>query len=163
MIGCSVSPAARSCPTRSPTAPPSSAYAGSERALKPADSSAAIPFQAVRFEARQSDLNTRQTSDVLVIGGGLAGIVTALECLRGGLKVTLIDRDTAARFGGLALWAFGGMCLVGTPQQARAKIPDSPARALEDWLRFGQVDADDRWSRAWARHYVERSRPDVHD
>ncbi len=117
----------------------------------------------MRFEARQSDLNTRQTSDVLVIGGGLAGIVTALECLRGGLKVTLIDRDTAARFGGLALWAFGGMCLVGTPQQARAKIPDSPARALEDWLRFGQVNADDRWSRAWARHYVERSRPDVHD
>ena len=31
-------------------------------------------------------------SDVLVVGGGLAGIVTALECLRGGLRVTLHQR-----------------------------------------------------------------------
>ncbi|NBB93526.1 MAG: FAD-dependent oxidoreductase, partial [Gammaproteobacteria bacterium] len=74
--------------------------------------------------------------DVLVIGGGLAGIVTALECLRAGRSVTLVDRDTPERFGGLALWAFGGMALVGTPQQAKAKIPDHPERALRDWLRF---------------------------
>ena len=36
-------------------------------------------------------------SDVLVVGGGLAGIVTALECLRAGLHVTVVDRDTWAR------------------------------------------------------------------
>ena len=65
-------------------------------------------------------------SDVLVIGGGLAGIVTALECLRAGRRVILVDRDTPERFGGLALWAFGGMALVGTPLQARMKIPDTP-------------------------------------
>ena len=58
-------------------------------------------------------------SDVLVIGGGLAGIVTALECLRAGRDVILVDRDTPERLGGLALWAFGGMALVGTPLQAR--------------------------------------------
>lgn len=33
-------------------------------------------------------------SDVLIAGGGLAGIVTALEALRGGKTVTLVDRDT---------------------------------------------------------------------
>jgi uncharacterized protein len=103
------------------------------------------------------------TSDVLVVGGGLAGIVTALECLRGGQSVTLVDRDTPERFGGLALWAFGGMALIGTPQQAKAKIPDSPERALADWLRFGEVDPGDRWSMAWAERYVERSRADVYD
>lgn len=102
-------------------------------------------------------------SDVLVIGGGLAGIVTALECLRGGRRVTLVDRDTPERFGGLALWAFGGMALVGTPLQARKKIPDTPERALVDWLRFGELDPDDTWPMAWARRYVERSRADVHD
>jgi predicted oxidoreductase len=101
--------------------------------------------------------------DVLVVGGGLAGIVTALEALRAGQSVTLVDRDTPERFGGLALWAFGGMALVGTPLQARMKIPDSPERALADWLRFGEVDPEDRWSLAWARRYVERSRPEVHD
>jgi predicted oxidoreductase len=31
--------------------------------------------------------------------------------------VALVDRDTPERLGGLALWAFGGMALVGTPLQ----------------------------------------------
>lgn len=101
--------------------------------------------------------------DVLVVGGGLAGMVVALEALRGGLSVTLVDRDAPERFGGLARWAFGGMALVGTPLQARMRIPDGPEIALRDWLRFGEVDPQDRWSNAWARHYVERSRPEVHD
>jgi uncharacterized protein len=101
--------------------------------------------------------------DVLVVGGGLAGLVTALEALRAGLSVTVVDRDTPTRFGGLARWAFGGMALVGTPLQARMKIRDTPEIALADWLRFGRVDPADHWSNAWARHYVERSRAEVHD
>ncbi|MBZ0088119.1 MAG: FAD-dependent oxidoreductase [Thermomonas sp.] len=102
-------------------------------------------------------------SDVLVIGGGLAGIVAALECLRAGNRVALVDRDTRERFGGLALWAFGGMTLVGTPLQERAGIPDSAERALRDWVRFGELDPNDTWPYLWAQHYVERSRNDVHD
>ena len=110
-----------------------------------------------------SAMSSTIVSDVLVAGGGLAGIVTALECLRAGQSVTLVDRDSPERFGGLALWAFGGMALVGTPQQAKAKIPDTPERALRDWLRFGEVDPNDCWSVAWAERYVERSRADVYD
>ena len=106
---------------------------------------------------------TTLQADVAIIGGGLAGIVTALEALRGGQRVVLVDRDTPERFGGLALWAFGGMALVGTPLQARKKIADSPERALADWMRFGELDPQDAHAVAWARHYVERSRPDVHD
>ena len=106
---------------------------------------------------------TALQSDVLVIGGGLAGIVTALEALRAGQRVTLVDRDTPERFGGLALWAFGGMALVGTPLQASKKIIDSPEIALRDWMRFGEMDPDDRFPMQWARHYVEQSRPQVHD
>ena len=102
-------------------------------------------------------------AEVLVIGGGLAGIVTALALLRAGKRVTLVDRDTPERFGGLALWAFGGMALVGTPLQAKMKIPDTPERALADWLRFGELAGDDRWPQAWARHYVEHSRVGVYD
>ncbi len=101
--------------------------------------------------------------DALVVGGGLAGIVTALELLRAGRRVTLVDRDTPERFGGLALWAFGGMAMVGTPLQAAMKIADSPERALRDWLRFGEVDPEDHHSRAWARYYVEHSCSEVHD
>ena len=102
-------------------------------------------------------------TDAVVVGGGLAGIVAALELLRAGQRVVLVDRDTQERFGGLALWAFGGMALVGTPLQARRKIADSPERAFVDWMRFGELDPQDTHAVAWARHYAERSRPDVHD
>ena len=74
-------------------------------------------------------------ADTVVVGGGLAGIVTALELLRAGQRVVLIDRDTPKRLGGLALWAFGGMALVGTPLQQAMGIPDTPERALLDWMQ----------------------------
>lgn len=101
--------------------------------------------------------------DVLVVGGGLAGVVTALQLLRAGRRVALVDRDTPERFGGLALWAFGGMALVGTPLQAKARIKDSPELALADWQRFGELDPTDTWPQQWARYYVEHSRAQVYD
>lgn len=104
-----------------------------------------------------------QKSDVLIVGGGLAGIVTALECLRAGKTVTLLDRDTPERLGGLALWAFGGMALVDTPLQRRKKIQDSPERALADWIRFGELGENDVLPRQWAKYYVEHSREQVYD
>ena len=102
-------------------------------------------------------------SDILVAGGGLAGLVTALEALRAGKTVTVVDRDTPDRLGGLALWAFGGMALVGTPLQASMKIPDTPDVALRDWMRFGELDTQDEWPLQWARYYVEHSRAEVYD
>ena len=104
-----------------------------------------------------------QPHDVVVVGGGLAGIVTALECLRAGRSVALVDRDTPERLGGLALWAFGGMALVGTPLQARMKIPDTPEIALRDWLRFAELGEDDVLPRQWAEYYVQHSRSEVYD
>ena len=102
-------------------------------------------------------------TDAVVVGGGLAGIVTALELLRAGQRIVLIDRDSPERLGGLALWAFGGMALVGTPLQAAMGIADTPERALRDWLRFGELDPRDEWPLQWARYYVEHSRSEVYD
>ncbi len=103
------------------------------------------------------------SSDVLVVGGGIAGIVTAVETLRAGKTVTIVDRDTPKRLGGLARWAFGGMALIGTPLQKSMGIPDSPERALRDWIRFGELDESDVHSLAWAKYYVENSRTEVYD
>ncbi|HET8848813.1 MAG TPA: FAD-binding protein [Marinobacter sp.] len=103
------------------------------------------------------------TSDILIAGGGLAGIVTALEAVRAGRRVAIVDRDTPERFGGLAMWAFGGMALIDTPLQRRMKIADSPALALADWLRFGELDPNDEWPLQWAKYYVESVRTEVHD
>ena len=99
----------------------------------------------------------------LVIGGGIAGIVTALELLDGGQSVILLDSDERERFGGLALWAFGGMALIDTPEQRHMGVKDSPALALQDWIRFGELDADEQWPLAWAQCYVEESRTLVYD
>lgn len=101
--------------------------------------------------------------DVIIAGGGLAGMVAALELLRAGKRVALVDRDTPQRLGGLALWAFGGMALVGTPLQSKARIKDTPELALADWIRFGELDPADTWPLAWAQHYVAQSRPGVYD
>ncbi|WP_417514708.1 FAD-dependent oxidoreductase [Marinobacter sp.] len=103
------------------------------------------------------------TSDTLVIGGGIAGIVTALELLRAGKTVTLVDKDTPDRLGGLALWAFGGMALVGTPLQRKMGISDNPERALKDWISFGELDTRDEHSLAWARYYVKNCCNEVYD
>ena len=102
-------------------------------------------------------------SDVLIVGGGLAGLVTAIELLRAGKSVTVVDRDTPERLGGLALWAFGGMALVDTPLQQRMKLKDSPELALADWIRFGELGEDDLWPRQWASFYVQHSRTQVYD
>jgi predicted oxidoreductase len=99
----------------------------------------------------------RYRGQAVVIGGGVAGIVVALELLDGGHSVCLVDRDGPDRFGGLARWAFGGMALVGTSEQKRLKIADSPQLMLEDWIRFGELESADAWPRAWAKCYAEES------
>jgi len=106
---------------------------------------------------------TKYQSDVVIIGGGIAGIVTALECLDGGKSVTIIDRDTEENFGGLAKESFGGMFFVDTPAQRKANIEDSPERAFDDWCNFGELSEVDGLAYDWGKRYVERTTPDVHD
>ena len=102
------------------------------------------------------------SGETLIIGAGIAGLVAALELVRGGRQVVLVDRDTPERIGGLARWAFGGMALVGTPLQARLRIGDTPQIALADWMRFGELDSDDYWPRQWAEYYVHHSNHEVY-
>ena len=101
-------------------------------------------------------------SDVLVIGGGIAGIATALDLLDGNKSVLLLDRDEDGAFGGLARESFGGMFFVDSPEQRRQGIPDSCELAWRDWCAFAEFGPDDAWPKAWARAYVERCTRDVH-
>ena len=100
-------------------------------------------------------------ADIVVVGAGIAGLVTALELLNHGRDVVLLDRCHPHELGGLAREAFGGMFMVDSPEQRRSRVPDSVALALDDWLRIADFDEGDEWPRRWAERYVERSRDDV--
>jgi predicted oxidoreductase len=100
-------------------------------------------------------------ADVVVIGAGIAGLVTTLELLEHGRDVVLIDRCRPEEVGGLAREAFGGMFMADTPEQRRSGIPDSVELALEDWMRVADFDPGDEWPRRWAEQYVSRARDDV--
>lgn len=102
------------------------------------------------------------TCDTLICGGGIAGLVTALELLQCGQHVYLIDRDTPERLGGLARWAFGGMALSATNEQKRMRIPDDAALLLKDWHSFADFGEDDHWPKQWAQEYAEHNHSQVY-
>lgn len=104
-------------------------------------------------------------ADVVIVGGGIAGIVCALQLLDAGKHVVLLDRDSPENFGGLAKESFGGILIVGTPEQRRHGIRDTPELALQDWLAFGGFGVDpvaEHWPRRWAEAYVHDSREHIH-
>jgi predicted oxidoreductase len=102
-------------------------------------------------------------AEVVVIGGGLAGMVTALELLDAGKRVVMLEAATRDRFGGLALWSFGGMFFVDSPEQRKNGIKDSVDLAMSDWVRYGELDPDDIWPYRWAEAYVNRCTEEVRD
>ncbi|MGB5696574.1 MAG: FAD-binding dehydrogenase [Polyangiales bacterium] len=104
---------------------------------------------------------TAYEAEVVVIGGGLAGMVTALELLDAGKRVVLLDAASRDRFGGLARWSFGGMFFVDSPEQRRNGIEDSVDLAMRDWVRYGELDPDDVWPYRWAEAYVNRCTEEV--
>ncbi|GAA4488819.1 FAD-binding dehydrogenase [Actinoallomurus oryzae] len=97
-------------------------------------------------------------ADVIVVGGGLAGLVAAHELTSRGRKVALVDQENAANLGGQAYWSFGGLFLVDSPEQRRLRIKDSFDLAWNDWqgsAQFDRLDDEDSWAVRWARAYVE--------
>ncbi|MBE7410581.1 MAG: FAD-binding dehydrogenase [Leptospiraceae bacterium] len=103
-------------------------------------------------------------ADVVIVGGGLAGIVAALDLLDNEKKVILIDRDKKENFGGLAKLSFGGVFMVNTPNQRRLGIKDSIELALSDWnscANFGNTKDYDL-PKKWAELYVNQSQEDIY-
>lgn len=102
------------------------------------------------------------TTDVIVVGGGLAGLVAAAELADRGKKVTIIDQEPEAFLGGQAFWSLGGLLLVDTPEQRRMGVRDSHELALQDWMGSAQFDREeDHWPRKWAEAYVDFAAGDM--
>ena len=72
----------------------------------------------------------RLDADVIVVGGGLAGLVATAELADAGRRVILVDQEPEASLGGQAFWSFGGLFLVDSPEQRRLGIHDSRRAGL---------------------------------
>src|SRR3984893_10811672 len=95
-------------------------------------------------------------ADVIIVGGGLAGLAAAAELADAKRHVILIDQEPEGSLGGQAFWSFGGLMLIDSPEQRRLGIRDSRELALQDWHGSAAFDrAEDRWPRQWAEAYVD--------
>jgi predicted oxidoreductase len=100
-------------------------------------------------------------ADVIIVGGGLAGLVASNELVRAGKRVAIVDQENPANLGGQAFWSFGGLFMVDTPMQRRFGVRDSFDLAWQDWQGSAGWDRltghlpDDEWAQKWGRAYVE--------
>jgi len=94
--------------------------------------------------------------DAIVVGAGLSGLVAAAELLDAGRRVTIVEQEPSASFGGQAWWSFGGLFLIDSPEQRRMGVHDSLALARDDWFGSAGFDrAEDHWPRQWAEAYLQ--------
>jgi predicted oxidoreductase len=95
-------------------------------------------------------------ADAIVVGGGLAGLVATAELASVGKRVLLLEQEPEASLGGQAFWSLGGLFMVDSPEQRRARIRDSFELAWSDWLGSAQFDRpEDDHPLQFARAYVE--------
>ncbi|WP_460801819.1 FAD-binding dehydrogenase [Microbacterium sp. GXF6406] len=96
------------------------------------------------------------STDVLVIGWGLSGLVAATEAVAAGRRVVIVDQEPRSNLGGQAWWSFGGLFLIDSPEQRRMGVHDSLELAQDDWFGNAAFDRDeDHWPREWAGAYLD--------
>lgn len=105
----------------------------------------------------------QQQTEILIIGGGIAGIIAAYELIEAGHQVLLVDRDREENLGGLAKWAFGGMFFVDSRLQRKRGIRDSIELAMQDWWSFAEFEESEYWGQKWAEQYIHFCTPHGYD
>ncbi|MBM3502363.1 MAG: FAD-dependent oxidoreductase [Alphaproteobacteria bacterium] len=91
--------------------------------------------------------------DVIVIGGGTAGMPTAIFAARRGAKVLVLER--ADELGGTLHLSSGQMSAAGTKRQAKVGIQDSADDHYDDVMRICKDTADPTLVRLAVDHAAE--------
>jgi succinate dehydrogenase/fumarate reductase flavoprotein subunit len=78
--------------------------------------------------------NRAQDCDVLVVGGGGAGLAAAIEARDAGAGVVLVEKNPA--LGGTTAWSIGSFTATRTPHQLAAGVIDSPDEHFADMPKF---------------------------
>ena len=80
------------------------------------------------------DHAVEETFDVVVVGGGAAGLAAAIEARTLGRRVVLVEKNR--RLGGSSALSIGSISASATPHQIRDGIQDSPAEHWADMALF---------------------------
>jgi fumarate reductase flavoprotein subunit len=91
-----------------------------------------------------------ETSDLLIVGAGTAGIPAAIFAARGGASVTVIDAADA--IGGTLHLSAGQISAASTPAQRRRGIDDDPERHFADIMRISRDTANAALTRLAVDH-----------
>lgn len=78
----------------------------------------------------------RLETDVVVVGGGGAGLAAAIEAAQARARVILLEKNPA--LGGTTRLSVGSVSACGTPHQRRQGIVDSPEAFMEDMALFNR-------------------------
>jgi succinate dehydrogenase/fumarate reductase flavoprotein subunit len=76
----------------------------------------------------------RENFDIVVVGGGAAGLAAAIEAAEAGLSAVLLEKNPV--LGGSTAWSIGSVTSTGTPHQKRKGIVDSPRDHWADMPLF---------------------------
>lgn len=102
----------------------------------------------------QADRDPAQTYDVVVVGGGGAGMAAAIEAAQHGRKVALLEKNDA--LGGSTAWSVGSISATNTAQQRARGIIDHPDAHFDDLEVLAGAKAN-RDNRALRRILVDNA------
>ncbi|WP_294438677.1 FAD-dependent oxidoreductase [uncultured Slackia sp.] len=98
-----------------------------------------------------ADISSTESTDVVVIGGGMSGFSAACSAAEKGAKVVLIEKTGAAQFRGIDYGAVGGKIQL----EAGIDLRDRKNDVLQEVLRWGSHRGDYRVVKAWLDNSAE--------
>ncbi|MEH7483883.1 flavocytochrome c [Neobacillus drentensis] len=94
-----------------------------------------------------------ETYDLIILGGGLAGMCAAVEAGETGAHVLLLEKQD--ELGGSTVLSSGYMAFAGTDMQEKAGIIDSTEALLEDMMEVGGGVNEQALVEAYGQHQLE--------